>query len=559
MSSADPPHSDPDRDLDPNDPYARQHQIFPVLSAEELQFIERYGEVETAEAETYLFRRGERSVDFFVCLTGQIEIIDTHGNGEEVVTVHGPGQFTGELDLFNDRKILVDGRVAKGVRYIRVPRASFRSLLRASPEIGETLTRAFILRRMGLVSHEQGGIELAGDPSAGDTLRIRSFLRRNGYPVRLVHGSSARALVMLGDGRVLEDPSNHDLADALGLTDTVATNETFDVVVVGGGPAGLAAAVYAASEGLSTLVVEGDAPGGQAGTSSKIENYLGFPTGVSGQALAGRAFIQAQKFGARFIVARPIVGIQKEGAAFRLDLGAGAGDGPTHVSARTVVVATGAHYRRLSLENMSHYEGSGIHYAATALEGQLCWRLPVIVVGGGNSAGQAAMFLAKQASEVHLAVRGPSLADSMSDYLVQRIDASPNVHLHTDTELTALHGDPLLEQVTWRNRRTDEVETVPCRHIFVMIGAVPNSDWLSHCISMDDKGFIPTGGKDRGPYETDVPGIFAVGDVRSGSVKRVASGVGEGSVVVADVHRYLAASSRPMATNRSPGTKEADV
>lgn len=546
------PHPpNPDQRLDPNDPYARQHQIFPVLSDAEIEFIERYGERETASAETYLFRRGDRSVDFFVCLTGQIDIIDIQGNGNEVVTVHGPKQFTGELDLFNDRKILVDGRIARGVTYIRVRRASFRSLLRASPEIAEKLTRAFILRRMALLSHEQGGIELAGDPSSADTLRIRRFLRRNGYPVRLVdasptsdvRASAAQSLVMLGDGRVLEDPTNHELADALGLTDTVSASETFDVVVVGGGPAGLAAAVYAASEGLSTLVVEGEAPGGQAGTSSKIENYLGFPTGVSGQALAGRAFIQAQKFGARFIVARPVVGIHRQGRTFCLKL-CSTEDGPEHVAARTVVVATGAHYRRLSLENMDRYEGSGIHYAATALEGQLCHRLPVIVVGGGNSAGQAAMFLAQQASEVHLAVRGPSLAASMSDYLVQRIDASPNVHLHTNTELTELHGDPFLERVTWRNRETDASETVPARHIFVMIGAVPNSDWLAECISMDAKGFIPTGGKDRGPYETDVPGIFAVGDVRSGSVKRVASGVGEGSVVIADIHRYLAETPR---------------
>jgi thioredoxin reductase (NADPH) len=339
--------------------------------------------------------------------------------------------------------------------------------------------------------------------------------------------------------RVLRNPLTATLADELGLTETVDPAHVFDVVVVGAGPGGLAAAVYAASEGLETLVVEGLAPGGQAGTSSKIENYLGFPTGISGQALAGRAQIQAQKFGARLLIARSVMGIDCEHQPYRLQLE----DGRSLV-ARAVVIATGARYRKLDVPDLKRFEGQGIHYAATAMESQLCKGEEVAVVGGGNSAGQAAVYLSRTVARVHVLVRATGLAATMSDYLVQRIHSSPRITLHTRTEITALAGDSLLREVTWRHRDTGEVSTHRIGNVFVMIGAEPNTEWLQGCLELDSKGFVKTGFDAEGrphfsPYETTRPGIYAVGDVRSGSVKRVASSVGEGSVVVQAIHEFL--------------------
>ncbi|WP_420607289.1 FAD-dependent oxidoreductase [Novosphingopyxis sp.] len=495
-------------------------------------------------------------MDFFVCLSGAIEIIDLAETGEDVVTTHGPRMFTGELDLFNDRKILVDGRVTDGTTICRVARADFARMMSAEPDIAEIVMRAFILRRTAFLVHDQAGVTLAGPANGGDTLRITRFLGRNGYPLQRVdtddteqadaffakhpQARSALPVVIHGDGTCLSNPNNHEVAVALGLTEDFDPDHIYDVAVVGAGPAGLAAATYAASEGLDTAVIEQEAPGGQAGTSSKIENYLGFPTGISGQALAGRAWIQAQKFGARFAVSRAITALDCDERPYTLRMECG-----ERVRARVIVVASGARYRTLDVDDYEKYEGQGIHYAATAIEARLCINKDIIVVGGGNSAGQAAMFLSRHAKHVHMLVRGPSLAATMSDYLVQRLEASPRITIHAQTQITGLHGDPLLEQVSWTNAAAGEESTHQIANIFVMIGAVPNSDWLEDCLETDGKGFVMTGGKDENgdvaaPYATSKPGIYAVGDVRSGSVKRVASGVGEGSVVIASVHQYLA-------------------
>ncbi len=505
---------------------------------------------------TLLFERGQRSVDFFLVLDGSIEIFDLDERGQpKVFTVHGERHFTGELDLFNDRQILVSGRTGMNSRVVRVKRADFRKMLSAEPDIGEVIMRAFILRRVGLIRHAQGGVVLVGPARSADTMRLRSFLGRNGYPHRLLDtDSDADAEELLADfrvtrselpvviapgKRVLRNPSTAALADELGLTEQIDADAAFDVAVVGAGPAGLAAAVYAASEGLQTIVLEALAPGGQAGTSSKIENYLGFPTGISGQALAGRAQVQAQKFGARLAIARAVTGIDCDVAPFRLHF-----EDDRSVVARAVVIASGARYRKLDVPDYERYEGQGIHYAATAMEQQLCEDEEVVVVGGGNSAGQAVVFLARTVAHAHILVRGAGLGATMSDYLVQRIKSSPKITLHPYTEITAISGDTILREVTWTQRKTGASETRRVGSIFVMIGAEPNTEWLEGCLDLDERGFVVTGRDAEGralqsPFATSRDGIFAVGEVRAGSVKRVASGVGEGSVVVQAIHQFL--------------------
>jgi thioredoxin reductase (NADPH) len=540
-----------------SDPYARPAQTFPHLADDMAGRIRRYGEEERFDVDDTLFRAGDRGVDFFLITEGAVAMIDTDAHGaESVVTTHHARQFTGELDLFNEREVLVGARVVEAGAAIRVPRAAFRRMVSAEPDIGEIILRAFILRRVGMIQHAGGGAILIGSVHAAHTQRIQSFLTRNGYPHRLLDtdvdpdarsaldcfeiGTDALPVVVAHGHTVLRRPDNATLADALGLTERFDADRVYDVAVVGAGPAGLAAAVYAASEGLDTIVIEAIAPGGQAGTSSRIENYLGFPTGISGQALAGRAQVQAQKFGARLAVARPATGLECGDLPFRLTLEGGDG-----VAARCVVVATGARYRALDVADHERFEGQGIHYAATALEGKLCVGGEVVIVGGGNSAGQAAMFLSGKARHVHILVRGPGLAETMSDYLVQRIGDSERITLHPHSEISALAGDAYLERVTWRDNRTGAEQTRDCGNLFLMIGAVPNTDWLNGCIALDDKGFVVTGHAPDGhspvaPYATSRPGIYAVGDVRAGSVKRVASGVGEGSVVVQSIHGWLA-------------------
>ena len=546
-------------ELDPTDPYNRRAQTFPQLSHEMKSRVAAFGSVEDLEEGTYVFRRGDRGVDFFVVIEGSIEILATGDECEAIVIhTHGPRQFTGELDLFNDRQVLVSGRAGPATRVIRIKRPDFRRMVTAEPEIAEIIMRAFILRRVGLIRYSRGGVTVVGSGHSADTLRIERFLMRNGYPHRLLDTdreedaqsfldcfeltAAELPVVVTPDHTVFRNPDNAELADALGLTETIDSSTTYDLAVVGAGPAGLAAAVYGASEGLSTIVIEAMAPGGQAGTSSKIENYLGFPTGISGQALAGRAQVQAQKFGARLAISRPAVAIRKNGGSYHVTM-----EGGVAVSSRAVVIATGARYRKLDVANYEKFEGQGIHYAATAMEASLCSNEEICIVGGGNSAGQAAIFLSRHARHVYMLVRSNGLAASMSDYLIQRIDASPRITLICETEITALEGEHILEHVTWTNRAKGDSETRRIGNVFVMIGAQPNTDWLEGCVNLDAKGFVLTGvdaaeEKRLGvmsPYCTSQAGIFAVGDVRAGSVKRVASGVGEGSVVVQAIHRYL--------------------
>jgi len=556
---------------DPSDPYERIAQTFPRLTDEQVERVCRFGTEETLPPQSKVFTQGERTVDFFLVREGAIEVFETDAeNGREhVLVVHGPNEFTGELDMFNDREILVSSRTVKQeqpTRVVRVPRADFRRMITAEPDIAEIIMRAFILRRVGLMKHAQGGgVVVVGPAHGGDTLRVRHFLDRNGYPHRLVDtedDASAQTffaacacvatkevgglpVVLDLRRRVYRNPSNARLADALGLSEQVDAEHVHDVVIVGAGPGGLAAAVYAASEGLDTLVIEGNAPGGQAGTSSKIENYLGFPTGISGQALAGRAQVQAQKFGARLAVSREANGIDCTVWPYKIRL-----DDDRSVRSRAIVIATGAKYRAIDAPGFAALEGKGIHYAATPMEATLCKSEEVIVVGGENSAGQAAIFLSMHVGHVHMLVRGPTLSATMSSYLIGRIDASPRITLRCETEITELFGSSQLEGVTWTNRKTKEREKRPIRNLFAMIGAAPRTDWLRGCVKLDPAGFVLTGrhldddpaarGSGASPYATSMPGIFAVGDARSGSVKRVASSVGEGSVVVHDIHAFLA-------------------
>ena len=568
------------RDTPAAAPAGSEAQAFPTLTDDQVARCEPFGSVEDLSAGTLVFERGQRSVDFFVVLEGEVEIFDNLCAGEpNVFTSHGRHQFTGELDLFNDRDILVSGRMAGDGRVIRVSRTRFRDLLAAEPDVADTVMRAFILRRIGLIEQTLGGVLLVGRRNSSDTLRVQRFLRRNGYPAKTLYlgegrsggggeGGEAHAVLAKfdagpddvplvlcwtgGDGAhrsVLRRPSNLDVARCLGFLETPHADAVYDVAVVGAGPAGLAASVYAASEGLHTVILESEAPGGQAGTSSKIENYLGFPAGVSGQELAGRAQVQAQKFGATLSLPLKVTGLEKsgDGGPYRLTV-----EGCDPVRARAVVIASGARYRTLDVDGDERFEGNGIYYAATAVEAGLCEGEEVIVVGAGNSAGQAAVFLSGRTKHVHVLVRGGGLADSMSDYLVRRIDAAKGITVHTRTEITALHGDDRLDRVTWRTGDGDPEER-PIGHVFLMIGAEPNTDWLGGGVRLDEKGFVRTGpdaveGDDRGGwdadrepaiFETNRPAVFAVGDVRSRSVKRVASAVGEGSICVQFLHNVL--------------------
>ena len=413
----------------PTDPYDRPAQTFPKLPPEMVERIKTYGRADSFDGGAYLYHVGDRDVDFFLILEGGIDILESNGHGGHVLIVtHEASEFTGELDHLSGGAVFVCARAARPTKVVRITSASFRKLASAEPDIGEIILRAFILRRVGLIQHAEGGTILVGDSHSGDTLRIESFLTRNACPHRFLNTNSdpdaAAALesfrldagslpvVIVNGQNVLQKPTNSELADALGITEHLDPDRIYDVVVVGAGPAGLAAAVYAASEGLDTVVIESMAPGGQAGSSSRIENYLGFPTGISGQALSGRAQVQAQKFGARLAVARAAIGLDC-GFPFRVHM-----EGGTVITTRAVVVASGARYRRLDVQDLARFEGQGVHYAATPIEGGLCAGADVIVVGGGNSAGQAAVYLSQKARHVHILVRGDGLAATMSDYLV---------------------------------------------------------------------------------------------------------------------------------------------
>ena len=535
------------------------HTAFAGLNDDMLNRLEVCSTKMTCEAGRMLFRRGMRDVDMYVVLSGQLEIDDVDEPGvEHVIAILRRGQFTGELDLLDNRPALVTCRAKIKTKVLRVDRSALRRLMRSDAEIAEVIMQACIGRRFDLIRHSSGGVLLVGLEHSADTIRLQRFLIRNGFPFQIVNAeNNADAdslirsfelnpaelpVVVLPDRTILRNPTNPQLADELELTDVRDFDKIYDVAIVGAGPAGLAAAVYSASEGLSTAIIEGASPGGQAGTSSRIENYLGFPTGVSGQELSDRSQIQAQKFGARFLISREVSSISEEVGQHSLVLS----DGET-VRARAIIIATGAKYQRLSVPDYDRYEYQGIHYAATAMEAGLCQQDEVVVVGAGNSAGQAALFLSRTADRVHLLVRAKGLNATMSDYLIQRILASRSITLHFETEITALSGDDRLREVTWLSKGSAEPETRHISNVFVMIGARPRSEWLSEVILRDSKGFIVTGldAGSRSAFGTSLQGVFAVGDVRSGSVKRVASAVGEGSGVISEVHQYLANAVDP--------------
>jgi thioredoxin reductase (NADPH) len=544
----------------------RKEQMFPRLSEEQIARLLPLGKRRSVHRGEILFEQGSADSEFYVVLRGTLEVVRPTIDGEDLVVVHHAGEFTGETNLLTGRRTLVRCRAAEDGELLQLHRDVLKTIVLNDSELSDVFMRAFILRRVALLDRGFGDVVLIGSLHSADTLRLREFLTRNAHPQTYVDVDEVPDVQVFLDRfgvkideipvficrgtLVLRNPTNQEVADCLGFNTNIDVAAVRDVLVIGAGPAGLAAAVYGASEGLDVLVMEAYAPGGQAGSSSKIENYLGFPTGISGQALAGRAFTQAEKFGAQVAIARLAVKLLCERKPFAVELS----NGET-VRARAVIVASGAKYRKLQLENLSRFESAGVYYAATPTEAQVCEKQEVIVVGGGNSAGQAATFLSQTMKHVHMLVRAESLAATMSRYLIRRIEETPNITLRTRTEVIALEGTKHLEAVTWKSSTTGEVERRPIRHLFSMTGAVPSTEWLGGCLALDEKGFVKTGsdvnGEDRDatgwslsrlPFllETSLPGIFAVGDVRSGSVKRVASAVGEGSICIQLVHRALA-------------------
>ena len=544
---------------------ARAALMFPELTPAQIARVAAHGSVRQIRQGEILIEAGDLVVPFFVVTQGEIEIIRRSDLGEVRVATHGPGHFTGEGNMILGRRSMMRSRASTDGAVIELSRDQLLALIQTDSEISEILMRAFIQRRLELVAQGIGDVVLIGSAHSAATLRVKEFLTRNGHPFQYIdldrdaiaqgmldrfHVAAKAIPVLICRGEnILRNPTNEQIAACLGFNDAIDRVHVRDVVIVGAGPAGLAAAVYGASEGLDVLVVESTSPGGQAGTSSKIENYLGFPLGISGQELAGRALSQAQKFGAQMMIAKGATRL----ACDRRQYGVHIDDGP-RVLARTVIIATGAEYRRAAFENLGRFEGAGVYYAATFMEAQLCGGEEVIVVGGGNSAGQAAVFLAQTVRHVHMLVRSDGLADSMSRYLIRRIEENPAIVLRTQTEITALEGSHHLERVHWRDRRTDNSETHAIRHVFYMTGAAPNTRWLDGCVVLDPKGFIKTGSDlspeelsaahwplGRAPHllETSLPGVFAVGDVRASSIKRVASAVGEGSIAIAFVHQVL--------------------
>jgi len=539
--------------------------MFPTLTASQIARIAKVGVTRPIAPGDVLIEAGDHVVPFFVVTSGEIEIIQSARGGDALVAVHGPGKFTGEANLIIGRRSLMRAVASKAGEVIQLTREQLLDLVQTDAAVSEILMRAFIYRRMELATQGIGDVALVGSMYCAGTLRIKEFLTRNGHPFRYLdldrdpdaqalldalHVAIADIPVLICRGDVvLRNPTNAAIADCLGFNQSIDRAQVRDVAIVGAGPAGLAAAVYAASEGLGALVIESSSPGGQAGSSSRIENYLGFPMGISGQELAGMAFAQAEKFGAEVLIARGATALTCDRKPYRLEIG-----DDTSVAARTVIIATGAQYRKPDLPNLSSFEGAGVYYNATFMEAQLCGADEVIVVGGANSAGQAAVFLSQTAARVLMLVRGSGLADTMSRYLVHRIEGTANIDLQTNAEIVALEGNGHLEHVQCRDKRTGEIRRLPIRHVFLMTGAVPNTAWLSGCVAMDSKGFIKTGPDltrddlttarwplERPPHllETSLPGVFAVGDVRGGNVKRVASAVGEGSIAISFVHRAL--------------------
>jgi thioredoxin reductase (NADPH) len=543
----------------------RRGQMFPQLTSAQIARLEPHGTHRHMNKGEILTEPGDRHRPMLVVLSGSIEVVQTGMSGEVLVTVHSAGSFAGEMSTLQGVGSLVRTRVREAGDVLVIPEEHLRTIVQTDAELSELFMRAFILRRVGLIDSQAGDIILLGSSQSAGTLRLQQFLTRNAFPfvnLDVNTDPSAHAMlerfhinvddvpvVLCRSEVVLKNPSNEEVAACLGMNQQIDDDRVRDLIVVGAGPAGLAAAVYGASEGLDVLVLETGTPGGQAGSSSKIENYLGFPTGISGLALAGRARVQAQKFGAEIRTAYSAMKLNCDQRPYAVQLG-----GDTRVRARSIIIATGAEYRQLNIENANHFLGVGIYFAASTIEARRCERQEVIVVGGGNSAGQAAVYLAGKCRHVHLLVRSNGLADSMSQYLIRRIAETPNITLHVNTEITSLQGDEQLQRVTWKTAPDNILETHSIGHVFLMTGAVPSTHWLKGCIALNDKGFVRTGSDltaaDLPPtsgfaarlpqsFETNWPGIFAVGDVRCGSVKRVAAAVGEGSACVQQVHQVL--------------------
>jgi thioredoxin reductase (NADPH) len=549
--------------------FPRLEQTFPELTAPEIARMRRFGEVRHYKDGETLFKTGKPGPGMFVILSGHVAITQRDGLGHVTPVIdQGPGQFLAEIGQLSGRVALVDGHAEGDVETLLIPPERLRALLVAEADLGERIMRALILRRVSLIQGGVGGPVLIGPTNSSGVVRVQGFLTRNGIPHHLLDperdhdaaeliaryspSPSDWPLAVIADGTVLRNPGESELARALGMIGGPAGNKVYDAAIVGCGPAGLATAVYAASEGLSVVVLDARSFGGQAGASARIENYLGFPTGISGQALAGRAFTQAQKFGADIMIpmAAKSLDCARADGAFALAL-----DGGDLVRARSVVVASGARYRRPEIENLDKFEGRGVWYWASPIEARLCAEQEVALVGGGNSAGQAAVFLSGHARKVHMMIRGGGLGASMSRYLIERIEATPNIELVFNSEVVGLEGpeDGPLERVRWRSRLSVEQSTLEIRNLFLFAGADPATGWLDGCgVTLDRGGFVVTGaqseqnlGRPVPPLETSVPGVFAVGDVRSGSVKRVGGAIGEGAQVVAALHGFLGDATKP--------------
>jgi len=540
-------------------------RIFPVLTAGQIERVASHGRHRRTTYDEVLVDIGDNQVPLFLVVTGAVHVLQVLQSTETLIVSHGPGTFTGELSLISGRPAVTRLRVASPGEVIELPRAQLRTLVQTDAELSEIFMRAFILRRLELIARDAGGVVVVGSTHNSGTLRVREFLTRNGHPFHYIDldrdrdaqemldqfqvGAADVPVVMCPGNAVLRNPTNLQITECLGFNEDIDDLRVSDLVVIGAGPAGLAAAVYGASEGLDVVVVESNVPGGQAGSSSRIENYLGFPAGISGLELTDRAYTQALKFGAHVMVAKGATRLRGNHQAYTVEL-----DGGRRIRTRAVIIATGAEYRKPALKNLSTFERAGVYYGATQMEAQLCAGEDVVIVGGGNSAGQAAVFLASTARRIHMLVRGPGLADTMSRYLIRRIEENPVVVVRTRTEIVALEGDGKLERIRWRNDETGEIVAQDIGHLFIMSGADPNTRWLDGSTVLDEKGFVKTGADlsaddlatakwplARPPYllETSRPGVFAVGDVRGGNVKRVASAVGEGSIAVAFVHQVL--------------------
>jgi thioredoxin reductase (NADPH) len=538
-----------------------QHALrFPKLTDAQIGHLRTSSKARLANPREILFNQETAAPGIFVVLTGSVEIVGVSNGVESILSVLGPAEFTGEVSQLSGRHSLVLCRACEMSELLEIDRASLRQIMQTDGLLGDLFLRAFLLRRIFLVANSIGDAVLIGSGLSSDTLRLRTFLGRNGHPYTYldvdVDADIQIALdqfsvqitdipVLICRGQlVLRNPSNSETAACFGLNVGIDEVGIFDLIVVGAGPAGLAAAVYGASEGLSVLVLESNAPGGQAGSSSRIENYLGFPMGISGQELADRAFVQAEKFGAQISIARTAAELKCVKSPYTVEL-----DDGGFVQGRTIIIAAGSRYRKLAIPNIDQFEGVGLYYGATQIEAQMCQSDEVAVVGGGNSAGQAALFLSGFAKHVSVLVRGPGLAQTMSRYLIARIEASPAITVETLTTVEALEGTARLERIFLRNAKTGLISSHEIHHLFVMTGADANTGWLGSCLSLDSKGFIKTGQDiatewplSRAPFllETSIPGIFAVGDIRAGSIKRVASAVGEGSMAVQFVHQVLA-------------------